>query len=69
MSGNNDYLGYCRHGICVYWSESKFRPSTNDYRSVHEMRRGSVEQARKELNKCIDCESARNQPVANGEKK
>lgn len=59
MSGNNDYLGYCKHGVCVYWSESKFRPTASDYRNVFEMRRGSVEQARKELKNCADCEAER----------
>lgn len=50
-----DYIGYCRHGIMIYWTSVRTPPSMSDYKSVYEMRRGTVEEARYGLETCNNC--------------
>lgn len=59
----DDYLGYCKHGVCIFWQSGETKVSAADFKSVYEMRRGTVEQARKELNECPECKAKREKKV------
>jgi len=61
MSEELDYLGYCKHNVCMFWmsAETDNKEIAKEVgaliRRGFDVRRGTVEQARKELAECSEC--------------
>lgn len=61
-----DYLGYCKHGVLVFWQSANIVSAREAAKGVSEamrgglsIERGTVETARFKLASCAECKAAR----------